>query len=225
MPWPWPFSSAPSPSVPAQDAAEPKRDFGLTDEQRGRIFGQLAPKKEPDSVDPREKQAADELDAFLQSFEAPKTGAGATRPSDDPVAETPSEPKLTPYSRHHPDGTLNIDPVALNPATMSCQQAFDQAFYCQSLGGKFNDIYRFGHVKDCGEQWGAFWFCMRTRTYPAGEKERAVREYYRLRDEKRKGEGRGSSEDVWEIRTEAVKRAFWKDPDAEEEGEGMPVKE
>lgn len=53
---------------------------------------------------------------------------------------------------------------------------------------------------------------MRTRTLPEKEKEVEVARYYRERDEKRKLE-KGSSEDVWEIRTRAVDRAFWRDPD------------
>lgn len=108
---------------------------------------------------------------------------------------------------------------------MSCRQAFDQAFYCQSLGGKFNDIYRFGHVKDCSEQWGAFWFCMRTRTYPAKEKEDSIRDYYEQRDARRRKEV-GSSEKIWELREAPVERAFWRDPDAEDDGGGdVAVKE
>lgn len=60
---------------------------------------------------------------------------------------------------------------------------------------------------------------MRTRTLPAREKEELIMEFYRKRDEKRREEG-GSSEDVWECRTRAVERAFWKDPDFEGDDEG-----
>ena len=58
---------------------------------------------------------------------------------------------------------------------------------------------------------------MRTRTLPENEKEERIMEFYKAREEKRKAE-HGSSEDVWEIRTRAVERAFWRDPD-DEEGE------
>ena len=107
---------------------------------------------------------------------------------------------------------------------MSCRQAFDQAFYCQSLGGKFNDIYRYGHLKDCSEQWGAFWFCMRTRTLPDQDKEGMIAEFYADRDERRRKEV-GNSESVWELREKAVEKAFWKDPNVEEETGGMLGKE
>jgi len=131
----------------------------------------------------------------------------------------------TDYDRIRPDGTLNIHPSAIYPRTMNCRQAFDQAFYCQSLGGKFNDIYRFGHLKDCNEQWGAFWFCMRHRTLSAKDREPQIRDYYEERDERRRREF-GSSEDVWEIREKPVERAFWKDPDADEDdGRGVQVNE
>lgn len=108
---------------------------------------------------------------------------------------------------------------------MSCRQAFDQAFYCQSLGGKFNDIYRHGHLNSCSEQWGAFWFCMRVRQYADVDKQEVIKEFYKERDEKRK-QTFGNSEDVWEIRTKGVERAFWKDPNADAGGDGdVAVKE
>ena len=53
---------------------------------------------------------------------------------------------------------------------------------------------------------------MRIRTLPGTEQEEKVKEYYRGRDEKRKKEW-GSSEEVWDIRSKPVERAFWRDPD------------
>ncbi|KAK3115565.1 hypothetical protein LTR53_004973, partial [Teratosphaeriaceae sp. CCFEE 6253] len=87
-----------------------------------------------------------------------------------------------------------------------------------SFGGKFNDIYRYGAVQGCSEQWGAFWFCMRNRTLPSKDKEGMIREYYREREGRKKRAVGGSSEDVWELRTRAVEVAFARDPDAEEGG-------
>lgn len=95
---------------------------------------------------------------------------------------------------------------------MSCRQAFDQAFYCQSLGGKFNDIYRYGALQSCSENWDAFWFCMRVRTLGEKEREKQISDFYRERDVKKKA-AKGSSEDVWELRTVPVEKAFWRDPD------------
>ena len=49
----------------------------------------------------------------------------------------------------------------LLPTTLTISQAFDAAFYCQSLGGKFKDLYRHGELKSCSEHWGDFWFALK----------------------------------------------------------------
>lgn len=110
------------------------------------------------------------------------------------------------------DAPVDISPDALYPRQMSCRQAFDQAFYCQSLGGKFNDIYRYGELRSCSDNWNAFWFCMRIKTLPDREREERIKEFYKARDEQNKAE-KGSSEKIWDLRTEPVKKAFWRDPD------------
>jgi len=234
MGW-WPFSSSDNTSTPSsgnqiENAPAPKRDFRLTDEQHLRIFGR--PRQDYGSANAREEQADSELNAFLKEIGAtpePTTAASANTTADaataasSPTAASQLPPTTDPSGRRiHPDGSLDITPDALYPRTMSCRQAFDQAFYCQSLGGKFNDIYRHGHLNSCSEQWGAFWFCMRVRQYADADKQEVVKEFYRERDEKRKQQF-GNSEDVWEIRTKGVERAFWKDPDAE--GGDVAVKE
>lgn len=53
---------------------------------------------------------------------------------------------------------------------------------------------------------------MRVKSQGDEEKERAISEYYREREERKKKE-KGSSEDIWEIRMTPVKKAFWRDPD------------
>ncbi|KAK5676807.1 hypothetical protein LTS10_010571 [Elasticomyces elasticus] len=222
MGWLWSSSPpAPASETPQTSTTPEKRPIALSETQRQRIFG-----RSPPSQSTSTQAAADaDLEAFLNSFEpgASPTPTPTPTTNESGITQQPS-PSPSPPSRLNPDGTLNIHPSALYPATMSCRQAFDQAFYCQSLGGKFNDIYRFGHLKDCSEQWGAFWFCMRTRTLPERDKEPQIREFYRLRDEKRKEVNGGDSEDVWELRTKAVERAFGRDPDVEEEG-GVAVPE
>lgn len=174
-----------------------------------------------------EQQADREFNEFLASLES--------------NAPTPAEPKnyerITPAptgtSTHYapsPSGTpetaisapavatadtpLDISPNALFPRTMSCRQAFDQAFYCQSLGGKFNDIYRYGELRSCSDNWSSFWFCMRVRGLGDNERQESIRDFYEKREYRIKQERGGSSEDVWDMRTEPVKQAFWKDPDA-----------
>jgi hypothetical protein len=87
---------------------------------------------------------------------------------------------------------------------MSCREAFDAAFYCQSLGGQWNAVYREGEVRSCSAHWEDFWFCMRTRTNSGPSKAAAIREYYRGKELAKYGPGKPSSTDVWEARTEKV---------------------
>jgi hypothetical protein len=94
---------------------------------------------------------------------------------------------------------------------MSCRDAFDSAFYCNSLGGQFNNLYRYGTARTCSENWNDFWFCMRTRGYGKKEKEEAIiaryREKEKLKYRRQEGEDVGvqkSSEDVWRSRERKV---------------------
>lgn len=100
-----------------------------------------------------------------------------------------------------------LDPISesLLPTTMSCRQAFDAAFYCQSVGSQFHAIYRAGTVRTCSQHWDDFWFCMRTRAYSGPVKEAAIRDHHRRREWARYGPGQPSSADVWESRDEKVK--------------------
>lgn len=88
---------------------------------------------------------------------------------------------------------------------MDCEQAFNQAFYCQSLGGQWNNIYRYGGVRSCSDNWDDFWFCMRVKGYQPGPvKDNMIREHYRKRHLEKYGPGKPSSEDVWRERVERV---------------------
>ncbi|KAF4556870.1 Hypothetical protein D9617_1g087520 [Elsinoe fawcettii] len=151
----------------------------------------------------RDQQAEADLTAFLASLESPTTSSSPSSASPIP------EPK-----RQHVIDPSNISPSALRPRTMSCRTLFDSAFYCASLGGKFNDIYRFGSLQPCSEHWDAFWFCMRTKSWSEPEKGDAIARYYEEREgrERERRAGGRSSEDVWEMRGERVERAFWKVP-------------
>ncbi|KAF3343646.1 hypothetical protein VD0002_g458 [Verticillium dahliae] len=95
-----------------------------------------------------------------------------------------------------------LDPVAesLLPSEMSCRQAFDMAFHCQSIGGQWNAIYREGSMRSCSESWDDFWFCMRVKGYTGKLKEEAIREHYRKKEHEKYGAGKPSSEDVWKAR-------------------------
>lgn len=200
MGW-WPFSGSQSDSAQSESASNV-----ASAEHASPIQQQVANKEDnPDR----------ELQSFLASFESPRQ----TSRAQHETITAPSEPYPTPTlslrsneSAQPQSDELDISPQAMYPRTMSCRQAFDQAFYCQSLGGKFNDLYRYGALQSCSEQWEAFWFCMRVKSQGDDEKQRAIAEYYRAREEKKKKE-KGSSEDVWEIRMTPVKKAFWRDPD------------
>ncbi|OAA67153.1 hypothetical protein SPI_01729 [Niveomyces insectorum RCEF 264] len=89
------------------------------------------------------------------------------------------------------------------PTNMSCRQAFDLAWACQSPAGQWRAVYRHGGVRPCSALWDDFWFCMRIRSFPAGAvRDEAVRSHYRTKElERYYAPGRPSSEDVWRSRT------------------------
>jgi hypothetical protein len=87
---------------------------------------------------------------------------------------------------------------------MSCRQAFDLAFHCQSVGGQFLSVYREGGMRSCSTHWEDFWFCMRTKSYSPEMKQKLIRDHYRKKEAAKYGNGKPSSEDVWEARTERV---------------------
>lgn len=91
---------------------------------------------------------------------------------------------------------------SLYPTTMSCREAFDAAFYCQSMGGKFNDVYRYGGIQSCSDHWKSFWFCMRSKSYPDEQRGNMIRDHYKKKDLKYKLGP--SSEDIWESRDKKV---------------------
>ena len=80
------------------------------------------------------------------------------------------------------------------------------------MGGQFNNVYRYGGIKDCSEHWSAFWFCRRTKSYADDQRAGRIRDFYRARAVKYKIGP--SSEDVWQVRKEPVLGAFAEDPDA-----------
>ncbi|KAI1139546.1 hypothetical protein F5Y05DRAFT_411735 [Hypoxylon sp. FL0543] len=127
----------------------------------------------------------------------------ASPPNPDPTTNPLATAKPKPQT-WTPD---RLDPVSesLLPTTMSCRQAFDAAFHCNSLGGQFANVYRAGAVRSCSEHWDDFWFCMRARAYQSPHREQAVRAHYRRKEyAKYFAPGRPSSADVWEPRQEKV---------------------
>lgn len=100
----------------------------------------------------------------------------------------------------------DISPDAIYPSEMSCRSALDYAMFCQSFGGQFVNVYRFGEFRSCKNHWSDFWLCMRTRSWNEQEKARAIQDHYRKKAIRWKTGP--SSEDVWDVRTVPVKDAF-----------------
>lgn len=198
MGWLWASSSPPKPSTPAQDpnANQPK----------------TAP-NEP-SVDPEIQKFLELLagDTAPKQKSAPQpnssttstTSSSSSKPADDSSSSSWFSLKA---SRDRSED-LNPDAPphdaiseALLPTEMSCRQAFDLAWSCNSLGGQWNAVYRHGEMRSCSDQWDDFWFCMRTKSLVGEAKAQAVRQHYRNREHKKyHAPGRPSSEDIWQAR-------------------------
>jgi hypothetical protein len=157
------------------------------------------------------KQNTDpEIQKFLELFEAEKS---KPTPTQDEQEQSSSSPLSWLALKKSPRSTAptpsDIPPrdalsEALLPTEMSCRQAFDQAWGCNSMGGQFTAVYRYGEMRSCSEHWDDFWFCMRAKGYSTEQRERAVREHYRAKEFTKYGPGKPSSEDVWESRGEKV---------------------
>lgn len=158
---------------------------------------QDAPQRSPT----RDEQAAEAefkqlLAAFDNNNDTKQTSTSiGTLPSNTGNSTTPAEPT-----------TSSIAPESLYPDTMSCRSAFDYAFFCQSFGGQFVNVYRYGELRSCSDHWDNFWLCMRTRSFPEAERRRVIRDHNRKKEIKYKTGP--SSEDVWDIRTDPVRDAF-----------------
>lgn len=154
----------------------------------------------------RDEIAEQELKSFLQEIEADTT------PNSTKYNRVLKNTSSTDAPAHNDSD----EPLSeqLLPTTMSCRDAFDAAFYCNSMGGQFNNLYRYGAVRDCKESWNDFWFCMRTRSFGGALKEEAIRSRFREKERiKYSKEGREnleeedvgrSSEDVWKTRDRKV---------------------
>ncbi|KAK5096230.1 hypothetical protein LTR70_003133 [Exophiala xenobiotica] len=100
----------------------------------------------------------------------------------------------------------DISPEALYPADMSCRSALDYAMFCQSFGGQFVNIYRYGEFRSCKNHWADFWLCMRTKNWDEKDKAQAIQDHYRKKAVQWKTGP--SSEDIWDVRQEPVRDAF-----------------
>ncbi|EXJ70090.1 uncharacterized protein A1O5_07163 [Cladophialophora psammophila CBS 110553] len=191
MSWWWkqkPASSSDSSSVNA---------LSTSPAQEGVTTGALAPDTEPVKRSlTRDEQSDREWTEFLKELQAQADVEQAQRTKSKPPA-APSQPALV-----HTD----ISPDSLYPVEISCRSAFDYAMFCQSFGGQFVNIYRYGSFRSCSNHWDDFWLCMKTRNWKKEDRERAIQEHYRKKAVKWKTGP--SSEDVWEVRREPVKDPF-----------------
>lgn len=182
------------------EANDRARHSGLTDQM---------PSTNPASVD----YQVQELLLQQQQRHRAETGAEKSPSIDQQIQETLIEhqprtgakPEAAetrrPEAASHPEATPPTPlEEAILPTEMSCRQAFDQAWACNSLGGQFNSIYRYGSMRACSRHWDDFWFCMRTKSSAGEQKADMIRQYHRDRMVDKYGPGKPSSEDVWSSR-------------------------
>ncbi|KAF2103645.1 hypothetical protein NA57DRAFT_26539, partial [Rhizodiscina lignyota] len=150
----------------------------------------------------KDKELEQDLESFLHTNE--DRGSRRQHDSSETATTSTTNSPLSTSNPHSDDRSLT--PERLYPDTMSCGAAFDRAFYCQSPGGQFTNVYRHGGLKDCADNWSEFWFCMKIRGQREETKQRNIRNYYAEKDAQYKA--RPSSEDVWEKRSVKVEKAF-----------------
>lgn len=144
----------------------------------------------------REEQANQDLMEMLKEFQAQSE-------TDRDQRIQSRESGVLSHTSPLPD---DISPDSLYPSEIHCRSAFDYALFCQSFGGQFVNIYRYGQFRSCSNHWEDFWLCMRTRQWDEKDRVKAIKEHYRKKAVKYKTGP--SSEDIWEVRREPVKDAF-----------------
>ncbi|KAG8863237.1 hypothetical protein FRC20_010821 [Serendipita sp. 405] len=86
--------------------------------------------------------------------------------------------------------------------TPSCMQLFQLVMGCNGIKNHVTNLYREGQMANCSEKWEDTKFCMSMRTKSPEER----REAWLMRRAEwwAKRRTSGSSEDVWDIRTESL---------------------
>ncbi|CAK7909825.1 hypothetical protein CAAN1_21S00760 [[Candida] anglica] len=99
------------------------------------------------------------------------------------------------------------------PDTLSITTAFDEILSCFSLGGQFKNYYRYGSYSLCTQQREKFWFAIQNGSFTDSkqnegdlEKRKNIQEFFKKRLLEQKA--MGSSEDVWDARTQLLDRPF-----------------
>lgn len=167
---------------------------------------------QPTRLTSADKELEKELWKYLNTNEEERSNRSRVdgNPSSSPPSTLPQNAATTPGTKSSTNDRV-ITPDRLYPDTMSCSDAFNRAFYCQSIGGQFMNVYRHGELRECADNWSEFWFCMKTRSQPEDTKRKNIRSFYAERDAKYKD--KPSSEDVWEKRLEMNEKAFDLNPD------------
>lgn len=202
MGWMWSSSSppeAPKPSQPEMPTTSLHTDKPLAP----------ATSAPNEATDP-------EIQKFFDLFQT-DTSAKSPSPSASPQQQPPSDDSsssswLSSLRPSRDTTSTHVEPAppgdalseSLLPTDMSCRQAFDQAWACNSMGGQWNAVYRYGAMRSCSEHWDDFWFCMRTKSYSGEMRENMIRAHYRNKEHAKYAAGKPSSEDVWESRDEKV---------------------
>jgi hypothetical protein len=203
MSWWWKSEGRKTEARPASTSSSPSTDNPETHSQP-----EATPLSRPKKPLTQDEQAELEFREFFAAIQS-EEDSRQSRPS----SFAPSSHAI--FSDHNPSSTdsstnaskqASIAPESLYSESMSCRSAFDYAFFCQSFGGQWVNIYRYGELRSCSEHWNNFWLCMRTKAYPDEERKEMIRDHYRKKTIKYKTGP--SSEDVWEVRTEPLKDAF-----------------
>lgn len=201
MGWLWRSNNQSQPSKEASDAAPSPPSTANVNPVEAQL-GQQQQQQQQQST--REQQADAELQSFLRELNA-STQATVAEPSPSSTANTPEDTSTKGRPSPLTDTTY--------PTTMSCRDAFDYAFHCQSLGGQLTNWYRYGTLRSCSDRWDDFWFCMRTRGYSDEQRAKEITRHFAQKETRYRVAP--SSEDVWEQRRpgEELKNPFMKDPD------------
>ncbi|PGH06353.1 hypothetical protein AJ80_08187 [Polytolypa hystricis UAMH7299] len=211
MGWLWSSSSEPDEQPDKAPSSSPPNNVpSPTAEVSPSSAPAPAPRK---PIMTREEQADAELLELLSTFASKESSPSSSTsftptPSSSPSSSSSTTTTITaPPPQSSVPEPKNIAPESLYPTTMSCRQAFDHAFACQGLGGQWVNVYRYGELRMCSDQWSDFWFCMRTKSnYSDNERAKLISDRYRAKAVKYKTGP--SSEDVWDVRTEPVRGAF-----------------
>ena len=191
MSWWW-SKEQQSTDVPGA-ADTPQRAPGATTQPEPALPSTAPPShSQPSSSTPntlsRDEQAYQELKDLFSQID-PERSTAAAALAKESVTKIPED-----YSN------------SIYASTMSCSQCFDQAYYCSSIGGQMNSIYRYGALRSCSDLWAQWRFCMRTKTMSEETKRTKIREFNQKKAAKYKLGA--SSEDVWELRKEPVENPF-----------------